>query len=168
MNLAAIFKPVEQTGLAAWVREDNFAFPVLEAVHVAAVMLVLGSICMMDLRLLGWSSPRLRVTQISREALPWTWTAFAVAVVSGSLLMTGQAGAYAANAQFQIKMALLAAAGVNMLVFHGFAWRQVGGWDLASATPPAARVAGALSLALWVGVVVAGRWVGWTVTASPF
>lgn len=168
MSLAELFKPVEQTGLAAWVREDNFAFPLLEAVHVSAVMLVLGSICMMDLRLLGWSSPRLRVTQISGEALSWTWAAFAIAVVSGSLLMTGQAGAYAANAQFQIKMGLLAAAGVNMLVFHRFAWREVGSWDVASAPPPAARIAGALSLALWIGVVVAGRWVGWTVSASPF
>jgi hypothetical protein len=168
MTLADLFKLVEQTGLAAWVREDNFAFPVLEAVHVAAVMLVLGSIGMMDLRLLGWSSPRLRVTQISREALPWTWAAFAVAVVSGSLLMSGQAGAYAANLQFQIKMALLAAAGANMLVFHSFVWRQVGDWDLSTAPPPAARIAGGLSLALWIGVVVAGRWVGWTVSASPF
>jgi hypothetical protein len=167
MGLRELFKTVEQTSLAGWVREDNFAFPMLEAVHVASVMLVVGSIFMMDLRLLGWSSPRLPVTQISREALPWTWAAFAVAVVSGSMLMTGQAGAYAANAQFQMKMALLAAAGFNMLVFHGFAWRQVARWDLGS-PPPAARLAGAASLALWIGVVVAGRWVGWTVSASPF
>jgi hypothetical protein len=167
MGLRELFKTVEQTSLAGWVRQDNFAFPMLEAVHVASVMLVVGSIFMMDLRLLGWSSPRLPVTQISREALPWTWAAFVVAVVSGSMLMTGQAGAYAANAQFQMKMALLAAAGLNMLVFHGFAWRQVARWDLGS-PPPAARLAGAASLALWIGVVVAGRWVGWTVSASPF
>ncbi len=162
MSLSELVKPLEQTGLGAWVREDNLAFPLLEASHVAAVMLVVGSIGLMDLRLLGWSSPRLRVTQISREALPWTWAAFAVAVVSGSMMAVGQAGGYAANVQFQAKMALLAAAGVNMLVFHGFVWRRVGTWDQAAPPPPAARIAGALSLALWIGVVVTGRWVGWT------
>jgi hypothetical protein len=162
MTLADLFKPIQDTGLATWVREDALAFPLLEATHVAAVMLVVGSVALMDLRLLGWSSPRLRATQISRETMPWTWTAFAVAVVSGSLMMAGEAGGYAGNAQFQAKMALLTAAGVNMLVFHGFVWRRVGTWDQAAPPPPAARVAGAVSLALWVGVVVTGRWVGWT------
>jgi uncharacterized membrane protein len=162
-----LIKQVEDTGVAAWVREDNFAFPMLEAVHVCAVMLVVGSICKVDLRLLGVLHGR-GVTAVSREALPWTWGAFGVAAVSGSLLMTGQAGAYVANTQFQMKMALMAAAGLNMLLFHVFVWRQVGRWDQASTPPLAARLAGGLSLALWVGVVVAGRWVGWTVSASPF
>ena len=166
MTLADLFKPIQDTGLATWVREDALAFPLLEATHVAAVMLVVGSIALMDLRLLGWSSPRLRVTQISRESLPWTWAAFAVAVVSGSVMMSGEAGGYAANAQFQAKMAMLAAAGLNMLVFHGFVWRRVGSWDQTAPPPPAARIAGALSLILWIGVVVTGRWVGWTFTPA--
>jgi hypothetical protein len=168
MTLADLFKAIEQTGLAAWVREDNFAFPMLEAVHVASVMLVVGSICMMDLRLLGWSAPGLAVTRISRETLPWTWCAFAVAAISGSLLMSGQAGAYAANTQFQLKMGLIAAAGLNMLLFHALSWRRVADWDTGGPPPVSARIAGGLSLALWIGVVVAGRWVGWTVSASPF
>jgi len=162
------FKLVEQTGLAAWVREDALAFPVLEAVHVSAAMLVFGSICMMDLRLLGLASRRQPVTKLSDETLPWTWIAFAVAVVSGLLLMSGQAGAYVANAQFQLKMVLMLAAGVNMMLFHFGVWRGVGAWDRSAAPPARASLAGALSLALWIGVIVAGRWVGWTFSTSPF
>ncbi|MDB5461542.1 MAG: hypothetical protein JWO72_3283 [Caulobacteraceae bacterium] len=162
------FRLVEQTGVAAWVREDALAFPVLEAVHVSAVMLVFGSICMMDLRLLGAASLSQPVTRLSDEVLPWTWTAFAVAVVSGSLLMSGQAGAYAVNAQFQLKMALMLAAGCNMALFHFGVWRGVDAWDRAVAPPARAKLAGFLSLALWIGVIVAGRWVGWTFSASPF
>lgn len=167
MPLTNPFKLVEQTGLAAWVREDNFAFPVLEAMHVCAVMFVVGSIGMMDLRLLGVAARARAVTAVGRDTLPWTWVAFLLAVISGAVLMTGQAGAYAANAQFQLKMVLMILAGANMLVFHSFAWRSVGVWDL-GAPPTAAKLAGGLSLLLWVGVVVAGRWVGWTVGASPF
>jgi hypothetical protein len=153
---------VEQTGLAAWVRENDYSFPLLECVHVASVMLVFGSICMMDLRLLGLAHRSVRATTLSHGVLPWTWLAFAVAVVSGCILMSGQARGYVVNPQFQLKMALLAAAGLNMAVFHFAVWRGVAAWDGASTPPFPARLAGGLSLALWTGVIVAGRWVGWT------
>jgi hypothetical protein len=163
-----LFKTVEDTGLAQWVREDAFAFPLLEAIHVAAVMMVAGTIALLDLRLLGLASGNRAVTRLSGEVLPWTWAGFLIAAVSGTMLMTGQAGAYAGNAQFRLKMALMAAAAVNMLVFHLVTWRRIGQWDHDVGPPAAARLAGALSLLLWIGVVVSGRWVGWTISASPF
>jgi hypothetical protein len=168
ISLPNPFQLIEQTRIAAWVREDDFAFPVLDAVHVCAIMLVLGSIVMMDLRLVGVTSRFQRVTQSSREVLPWTWSAFALAVISGLLLMSGQAGAYAANVQFRLKMALLLGAGINMLLFQCFAWRRVGDWDQTWPPPLPVRLAGGLSIALWIGVAIAGRWVGWTVSAAPY
>ena len=168
MALSSLFQLIEHTAVAAWVREDDFAFPLLDAVHVCAIMFVLGSIVIMDLRLLGATSRLDRVTQVSREALPWTWSAFGLAVLSGALLMSGQAEAYAANTQFRLKMALLLGAGINMLMFHFLAWRRVGEWDCARPPPLPAGLAGGLSLALWIGVAIAGRWVGWTVSAAPY
>jgi hypothetical protein len=168
MALGDIFKLIEGTGVAAWVRENDFSFPLLEAIHVSAVMLVLGSIAVMDLRLLGFASRALPVRRISNAVLPWTWAGFAIAVVSGTVLMTGQAGAYAANTQFRLKMLLMLAAGINMLIFHLGVWRSVDDWDRQAPPPWRARLAGGLSAVLWVGVLVAGRWVGWTVSASPF
>lgn len=168
MALSDILAAVEETGVAAFVRENPYAFPGLEAAHVIAIMLVVGSIAFLDLRLIGLSSRSHAVTKVSNEVLPWTWVAFVVAVVTGAALFTGQAGAYASNLQFQIKMALMLAAGANMLVFHLFAWRGVRRWNTAVATPPTAKIAGLLSLAFWIGVVICGRWVGWTVSASPF
>jgi hypothetical protein len=168
MALLDAFSAVEDTGVAAFVRENPYAFPVLEAFHVISVMLVVGSIAMLDLRLLGVSSRSHAVTKINDEVLPWTWTAFAISVVTGVLLLTGQAGAYASNLQFQMKMILMAAAGVNLAVFHFLTWRSVHHWNEAVATPPAAKIAALLSLSFWIGVVICGRWVGWTVSASPF
>lgn len=156
------FKLVEQTQLAAWVREADFSFPLLESIHVASVMLVFGSICMMDLRLIGAADRSVRVTVFSHAILPWTWAAFAIAVISGTVLMTGQAGGYAVNLQFQMKMALMLAAGANMSVFHFGLWRGVAAWDDSPVPPTAVRLTGALSLTLWICVIVAGRWVGWT------
>jgi hypothetical protein len=150
------------------VRENPFAFPVLEGFHVIAIMLVVGSIFMLDLRLIGVSSRNHAVTKLSNEVLPWTWTSFIVAVVTGALLFTGQAGAYVSNYQFRLKLILMACAGLNMVIFHFVTWRSVEHWNTETPTPPAAKLAGLLSLCFWVGVVVCGRWVGWTVTSSPF
>lgn len=168
MTLAGLLEAVENTGVAGFVRENPFAFPVLEALHVGSIMLVVGSIFMLDLRLIGVSSRSHAVTKLSAEVLPWTWLSFLLAVITGALLFTGQAGAYAANLQFQMKLGLMIAAGLNMLVFHFVTLRGVHQWNTAIPTPAAAKLAGFLSLAFWVGVVICGRWVGWTVSASPF
>ncbi len=168
MSFVDLFKPIENTGVAAFVRENPYAFPVLEGIHVAAVMLVVGSIAMLDLRLIGVSSRNHTVTRLSSDVLPWTWVSFGIAAITGALLLSGQAGAYASNLQFQMKMALMVLAGLNMVVFHFITWRTVHDWNSAIPTPAAARIAGLLSLVFWVGVVICGRWVGWTISASPF
>ena len=49
-----------------------------------------------------------------------------------------------------------------MAVFHLFAWRGVAAWDRNAPTPPAARLAGALSILLWCCVVILGRVIGFT------
>jgi hypothetical protein len=167
MALTDVFKRVEDTGVAAFVRENPFAFPTLEAIHVVSIMLVVGSIAMLDLRLLGVSSRNLSVTKLSDEVLPWTWASFVVSVISGVLLGAGQAGAYATNLQFQMKMVLMALAGINLAIFHFFTWRTVERWNNAVPAPAAARIAGMFSLIFWIGVVVCGRCVGVKVTYSP-
>jgi hypothetical protein len=168
MALSDVLSAVEDTGVAGFVRENPFAFPGLEAVHVAAIMLVVGSIFMLDLRLIGVASRNHAVTKLADEVLPWTWASFLIAVITGALLFTGQAGAYATNLQFQLKMGLMVLAGLNMLLFHFVTWRSVHDWNTTTPTPIAARLAGLLSLAFWIAVVICGRWVGWTVSASPF
>lgn len=168
MAFSDIIEAIGNSPVAEFVQVNDFAFPVLEAAHVVSIMLVVGSIFMLDLRLIGVSSRGHAVTKLASEVLPWTWVSFVFAVITGSLLFTGQAGSYAKNLQFQMKLALLVAAGLNMLLFHVITWRSVNKWNTATPTPAAAKVAGLLSLAFWIGVVVCGRWVGWTVSASPF
>ena len=151
---------IEATPLAVAISESEWMFPTIETIHVLALTLVVGSIAMLDLRMLGVSNRSLGVMQLSEETLPWTWGAFVVAAISGSLMFVSAATKYYANVPFRIKLVLLALAGVNMMVFHITAFRAVHSWNMSIPTPVAARVAGGLSLLFWIGVVVAGRWVG--------
>jgi hypothetical protein len=100
--------------------------------------------------------------ELSRNVLWCTWIAFSIAAVSGSLMFAAKAVAYSGNFYFQVKLVLLALAGLNMASFHLLSGRKMGEWG-ADVTPPlAARAAGGLSLLIWIGVAGFGRWIGFT------
>jgi hypothetical protein len=167
MNILELLKAIEAWPISAAVRGElpgsEWLFPIIETLHVMALTIVVGSIAMMDLRLLGLSSRAHAVSKLSDEVLPWTWTAWCVAAVFGTLMFMSKAHTYALNPQFQLKFACMGLAALNMLVFHFGAFRQVARWDLEE-PPLRAKLAGALSLTFWIGVVFFGRWVGFTVT----
>jgi len=136
-------------------------FPFLESVHVLTGTFVVGSILMLDLRLLGWAGRRHAVPRMTSEIIPWTLAAAAVSVIMGFGLFITRASHYVTNRAFQVKMALLVLAALNMLFFHFVTARRMAaaGEDQSSAQA-AGRLAGAVSLLLWMGVMLSGRWIG--------
>lgn len=151
---------LQQTGFATAIREGTSLFPWIEATHVLAIVLVVGTISIIDMRLLGLPAHRRGVRRLMKEVLPFTWGAFALAVATGFLMFASAAVKYAALWEFQSKMLLLLAAGMNMAFFHVVTFRNVHLWDELVETPRAAKVAGISSLCLWIGVVVLGRVIG--------
>ena len=153
---------VEHGTLGELVRENDLLFPFTESVHVLAVCLVVGSIAVVDLRLLGFASVDRPVGRLMRSILPITVGAFGLAVAAGSLLFISHASKYLENRFFIAKITLIALAGVNMAVFHLIGARNLDQWENDALPPLFARVAGGLSLFLWVSIVACGRWIGFT------
>jgi len=162
-DLIAFF---EHSSLADAIRENDVLFPSIESVHVLAICLVVGSIMAVDLRLLGFASVKRPLSAVTRGILPLTWGAFAVAVASGFLMFISNAAKYLGNGFFVAKLCLIAAAGLNMLVFHVISARDQPRWDLQARLPLSARLAGGISMMLWIAVVVCGRWIGFTMEAG--
>jgi hypothetical protein len=166
MTQHPILEWIYATPLAAFVRENDIAFPWIESVHVIAITLVVGSIAIVDLRLLGLASRERTVSSVISDILPVTWSSFGVAAATGLLLFSSNALQYSLNSYFVSKMALLALAAANMLVFHRLAARDIAVWATLPRPPNAARMAGGGSLLIWALTVAAGRWIGFTMPGS--
>ena len=148
--------------LSVAVRESEWLFPTVETIHVLALVLVVGSISTIDFRLLGLGNRHRPVSHVAREMLPWTWSAFVIAAVAGFMMFASKAVKYIDNVPFRLKMLCLVLAAINMLVFHWISSRRMAEWDTGR-TPGAAKFAGAASLTLWISIVAAGRWIGFTI-----
>ncbi len=160
--LYALISYFEDSALADNIRENDLLFPLIESVHVLSICLVVGSILVVDLRLLGLASINRPVSRVANGILPLTWGAFAVAVASGSLLFISNATKYLENGYFVAKILLICAAGLNMAIFHAISARDLPKWENEKKLPLSARLAGGLSILLWVSVVTCGRWIGFT------
>ena len=167
MDVTAFLATLEALPLATRIRESLYLFPFIESAHVVGLTMVFGTIAIVDLRLLGFASARRPFTSVAADTLKWTWLAFALTVATGLLMFITNARVYFENIYFELKMAAIAAAGLNILVFELTGGRQVDRWDRRTA-PPAGRAAAALSLVLWISVIFLGRWIGFTTThATP-
>jgi hypothetical protein len=161
---AGILKWLETTPLAIFILESEWAFPTIESVHVIAIALVVGTISIVDLRLLGLASTKRAFVELSREVLPWTWIAFTVALIAGLLMFISHATEYFSNTAFRIKLVLILLAGLNMIYFHLFTCRNISEWNSNYAVPLRARIAGGISLVCWIAVVGFGRWIGFSMS----
>jgi hypothetical protein len=141
-------------------RQWLWLYPSVETVHLVGIGLLFGSIAVLDLRLLGFSRS-LPVKTLARHVLPWTLASFLLIIPSGLLMFTAHATEFIDSEVFILKMCLIMAAGLNAALFHTITFRTVEVWDAEEMRklppPPSARVAGALSLLLWVSVIACGR-----------
>ena len=147
---------LERTAVAVAMRESAWLYPAVETAHILGFVILVGSAAMFDLRLLGLSRA-IPVTALARHLLPWARAGLGLAVPTGLLLFISEATTTAANPAFQVKLALIAAAVLNATVFHRWAFKSVKYWDREAASPPSAKAAAAISLALWTTVIACGR-----------
>jgi hypothetical protein len=147
---------LETTAFAAAMREWLWLYPIVEIIHILGLAVLVGTAVLFDFRLIGLS-PSIRVTALAAHLLPWARRSLLLIVPSGLMMFTAHATEMAVNPAFQLKMALLIAAGVNATAFHLGIFRTVATWDLGVSTPRAAKVSAILSVCFWTGVIACGR-----------
>lgn len=162
MDINAVLKAIETTSVATRIRDGLYLFPFLEAIHVFCFSMVVGTIAVIDLRLLGLASTHRPFKRIASDILKWTWVAFAFTVLTGLLMFITNPRVYYVNTFFRIKMLLLVLAGINMAIFELTAGRTIHQWEREKSAPRAGKAVAVMSLALWIGIIFMGRMIGFT------
>ena len=149
---------LEGTAAASLVRDSQWGFQIVVAMHIVGLVLSVGMILWFDLRLLGGFLENRTEAAIYRRVIPWAAVGFAIMFLSGGLLLTAYATAAYSNVYFRLKLAALLLAGVNALVYHR--WASSREAEMRPRWP--ARAIGLLSIVTWTTVTVAGRLMSYT------
>jgi len=135
-------------------------FPALECIHIVGFALSIGTIAILDFRVLGLGLKRQSVAELAKDLAPWTLAGLAVMLLSGPAMFSSDPDMYYLNPSFQIKMALLFLA----IVFNYTIHRRA---TLKSATQRQSKLVACVSLALWMGVIAGGLFIGFVGDAIP-
>lgn len=149
------------TSFSIGIRESTWVYPVIESVHVLSLCVFVGLLLLWDLRLVGITLRRAAVSEVWAWLIPWITLGAGLMVVSGLLLFASDPVRFYGNIFFRVKAGLLVLALLNAVAFHLGIERRLPQWDTAAVTPRAARVAGMVSLALWMLIVMTGRFVAY-------
>ena len=138
--------------MSSWITTNPVVYPALEVVHITGIALLVGNLVLVELRILGLGRT-LPLPALARLGLTVSLVGFGLAAASGLLMFAGQAAELMANRAFVIKMGLLTLAGTNAGLFHAR--------DGLTRLDALARFQTALSLGLWLGVIICGRWIAY-------
>jgi hypothetical protein len=147
---------IERLPLAVAMRQELWLYPAVEIVHIIGFVTLVGSIIVLDLRLLGLTRA-LPVRVLARHVLPWSFGALLLIVPSGLLMFVAHASDLIGNTAFVVKMSLLFCASTNAALFHAGVFRGAAEWDTGVAVPGVAKLHAVASLLIWIGVLACGR-----------
>ena len=138
--------------MSSWITSNPIAYPALEVVHITGIALLVGNLVLVELRVWGLGRT-LPLPALARLGLTVSLIGFGLAAASGLLMFASQAAELMANRAFVLKMGLLTLAGTNAGLFHAR--------DGLTRLDTVARLQTALSLGLWLGVIICGRWIAY-------
>jgi hypothetical protein len=147
--------------LFIFLRNSTLAFPVILTLHVLFISVFGAMIFATDLRLLGWGLRKYSMADVIDPLRLPKRVGFVLVVTCGILVLGTKAEEYFLNPFFQLKILLLMLVGVHALLFRGNVYNNAAALDATPEPPARAKLAGAFSLLLWLGIACAGRSIGY-------
>ncbi|MGA2881675.1 MAG: DUF6644 family protein [Bryobacteraceae bacterium] len=141
-----VFEWIERSPIGDFMRSSRVIFPIVESLHLIGLALFVGTLLLIDLGLLGVAMRRQPIHQVAAALAPWTWSGFALLMLTGPIMFTAQAAKWHDNPLFWLKVLLLIVATLFQLAVHR---------KITSEQPP--KLVGAISLVLWICVALSGK-----------
>jgi Family of unknown function (DUF6644) len=152
MSIFSLFQWLEYTRIGEALRTNRVLFPLVSIVHLLGLALLVGTILIIDLGLLGVGMQRQPVSRIARQLAPLTWAGLAVMLITGPILLTGEAIKMYSNIAFWIKLGFITLAVAFYFTTHRWATS-----DHVSLPPRVAKSVAMISLALWLCAGLAAK-----------
>ena len=152
---------LQATAFFTALRESWYMYPALLSLHMIAIALFGGLIVATDLRLLGLALRDRPVAEVVNSLRALKYLGLTVMVACGLLLFGAKAEEYLLNAFFHAKLTLLLLVAVHAAIFRGSVYAKAAEFDATRTIPSRAKLAAALSLLLWIALVIAGRGIGY-------
>lgn len=163
MSLAQFSQRLAETPVSVFIQSVNWIIPTLQTVHILAISIVLGSILLVDLRLLGVVGRGAALEAVIRRFGAWLWWGLLVLATTGSILVVGEPDRSLTNPAFQTKLVLIAVAALATLAITRPVRRDPQFWTASPVRLAAGRGLAVASLAVWLAVIVAGRWIAYAI-----
>lgn len=151
---------VVTTPFSLFIQSELWVIPTVQTVHILCVAIVFTAAAMLDLRLLGLIARGQSLVSMSQRFLPAAWVALVILAVTGALLIIAEPARSLLALPFQLKMLMLVAVIILTVVFQKAVATNASRWDAEPAST-AARFTAAVSLGLWLAIIVAGRWIAY-------
>jgi hypothetical protein len=161
MLLVSFGESLQSAGIATALRESAIAYPIVMTGHLAGMALFGGMILMTDMRLLGLALKSYTITEVVKGLQMWKHIGLTLTAGCGIFLFWAKAAQYLGNPFFLTKLVLLGLVIVHAIVFRSSVYKNTAELDRAPQIPGNAKAAAIISLALWIGIVSAGRWIGY-------
>lgn len=158
MSIFEICQWIQDSNIGTQIRESTYFFPIVEGLHVIGLAISVGTIAIVDLRLIGVTMKKDRVTDVIEQLQPMTLTGFALMFISGILLFWSEAARLYPSYSYRVKFIFIALLGINALLFHSTIYQSVDKWNTDAITPWRARLAGWIGITFWAVVIFCGRW----------
>lgn len=152
LSLLQVNEPLPLNPIARW----EWVFPVVESIHICGFSLLVGTVTILDLRLLGLCLGRQTVSLLAKQLSPWILTGILIQLITGPYLLSSDPREYVQVPAFRNKMMFLLLA----LIYHFTVIRKATALAGASAPLGWRKPAALVSLGLWFSVLLAGLWIG--------
>ena len=160
-SLHAFCEWLANTPFSMLLQNVSWIIPAVQCVHIVCIPIVMGSVGLIDLRLLGITGHSQSISNLTGRLLPWVWISLIILLVTGALLAIAEPVRSLTNPAFQAKMLRIVIVGALTLFFQSMVRGDVAFWELTPARRTTAKMTAIVSLLLWIGIVFAGRWIAY-------
>ena len=159
--IAAFCDWLSNTPASLFIQTVSWIIPLVQSVHIMAVTIVVGSVLMVDMKLLGVVGRGAPISAATRRYLPWIWVALVVLLLTGSILTVAEPRRELINNVFRLKMALIVLACAVTGAFQIAVSRNAAAWGEAPSQQWSARLLAIGTLAIWLAIILCGRWIAY-------